>query len=237
MVAPGLTGFMDEVREAFGWSRPADHASAIRLRDEVEARHIDGWSRKARERRWESLCRQIADRRTVAVIGAAATIEEVSTLSMPMLVADGAYAAVRRSGVPAGQVLLLVSDGDGGLGLEEAIEDRVPMLLHAHGDNIDEWRGLLPRLEVVGLDLMLSHQLEQSVPGMVDMGGFTDGDRALAVARGCGIGPEAILSVGFRTDVVGRWSGITDPERKLVKLKWMAESMTRMGFRSQERIE
>ena len=69
------------------------------------------------------------------------------------------------------------------------------------------------------------------------MGGFTDGDRALAVARGCGIGPEAILSIGFRTDVVGRWSGITDPERKLVKLKWMAESMTRMGFRSQERIE
>ena len=57
------------------------------------------------------------------------------------------------------------------------------------------------------------------------------------MARGCGIGPEAILSIGFRTDVVGRWSGITDPERKLVKLKWMAESMTRMGFRSQERIE
>jgi hypothetical protein len=51
--------------------------------------------------------------------------------------------------------------------------------------------------------------------------GFTDGDRAACIVAACGIPINKIRLIGFRSDKIGRWTGITDPVRKLRKLKWM----------------
>ena len=59
------------------------------------------------------------------------------------------------------------------------------------------------------------------IPGMHNPGGFTDGDRAACVVRSMGVPKEAITMLGTRTDVVGRWSGVTDAETKMEKLQWM----------------
>jgi len=56
---------------------------------------------------------------------------------------------------------------------------------------------------------------------MYNPGGFTDGDRAACIVAACGIPNNKIRLIGFRSDKIGRWTGVTDPVRKLRKLKWM----------------
>ena len=68
---------------------------------------------------------------------------------------------------------------------------------------------------------MLTHQTPVAIPGMHNPGGFTDGDRAACVVRSLGVPKESITMLGTRTDVVGRWSGVTDAETKIEKLQWM----------------
>ena len=36
-----------------------------------------------------------------------------------------------------------------------------------------------------------------------------------------GVPKEAITMLGTRSDVVGRWSGVTEAEAKMEKLQWM----------------
>jgi uncharacterized Rossmann fold enzyme len=59
------------------------------------------------------------------------------------------------------------------------------------------------------------------IDGMYNFGGFTDGDRAVCFIHSLGVPKERILLIGTRTDIVGRWSGITNNELKLSKLRWM----------------
>ena len=56
---------------------------------------------------------------------------------------------------------------------------------------------------------------------MHNPGGFTDGDRAACIALSLGIPVERITMLGTNTEKVGRWSGTTEKEKKLVKLQWM----------------
>jgi uncharacterized Rossmann fold enzyme len=56
---------------------------------------------------------------------------------------------------------------------------------------------------------------------MYNPGGFTDGDRAACIVAAFGISIESIKLIGFCSNKIGRWTGITDPIRKLRKLKWM----------------
>ena len=80
--------------------------------------------------------------------------------------------------------------------------------------------------------LILTHQTENQIDGMSNPGGFTDGDRAACIVRSIGVPAESISMLGTRTDVVGRWSGITDESAKLEKLKWMSEilNILEIGF-------
>ena len=51
-----------------------------------------------------------------------------------------------------------------------------------------------------------------------------------AADEGLGVERDDILLLGTRTDLVGEWSGATDPKRKLAKLQWMAEVLQHLGF-------
>jgi len=117
----------------------------------------------------------------------------------------------------------VVSDGDGGQGIIEAAKRGIPVFLHAHGDNVSEWKSLLEIAAGASTPspLVLTHQTPVAIPGMHNPGGFTDGDRAACVVRSLGVPKESITMLGTRTDVVGRWSGVTDAETKIEKLQWM----------------
>jgi len=67
----------------------------------------------------------------------------------------------------------------------------------------------------------LTHQTDANLEGMHNPGGFTDGDRALCFVAWLGVPLERIIMVGYDSTRLGRWSGITQPERKLEKLTWM----------------
>ena len=113
-----------------------------------------------------------------------------------------------------------MSDGDGSPRIEKALNKGIPIILHAHGDNVNAWKYILSIVDE-NQQLMLTHQTPHNIEGMYNPGGFTDGDRAVCIAFA--LGATEVELVGFSTDEVGRWSGVTDEKRKLMKLKWMNE--------------
>ena len=61
--------------------------------------------------------------------------------------------------------------------------------------------------------------------------GATDGDRAACLAISMGIEPVRLHLIGHRSDIVGRWTGPTDPIRKLQKLEWMSRIFEMLGVK------
>ena len=208
----------------------------------VENTSIDSWTRPQRSVTVANLRRRLVLRETkIAVLGAA--IEESEIISMlenPTLfvAADGAVGVL--STLPESvserawsRLVCIVSDADGGAGTMEAVKRGIPIILHAHGDNKSSWRNLLgialnmqnpPRI-------VLTHQTPEKITGMYNPGGFTDGDRAICFLIALGVPSDRIILLGTRTDVVGKWSGATNPEEKLIKLQWMAKILAIIGIK------
>jgi uncharacterized Rossmann fold enzyme len=76
----------------------------------------------------------------------------------------------------------------------------------------------------------MKHQTPNEILGMRNPGGFTDGDRAACIAISMGVGLSRIDLLGTRSDMVGRYSGVTNPERKMKKLVWMKSILEELGF-------
>ncbi len=227
-----LRAIQTEVREHFGWELDADTSSARLMLEAVETSEIDDWTRPRRAATVAGLIRRTVLRPTeVAVLGAAVEADEVlRMLERPALLvaADGSAGVL--STLPDStaerawsRLACIVSDGDGGQGITEAVKRGIPVFLYAHGDNLAEWESLLEIAAEAPTPspLVLTHQTPATIPGMHNPGGFTDGDRAACVIRSMGVPKESITMLGTRTDVVGRWSGVTDAETKIEKLQWM----------------
>jgi uncharacterized Rossmann fold enzyme len=231
-VVDELLVIQTEVREHFGWKLNLDSNSALSMLEAVEASEINDWTRPRRAATVAGLIRRMVLRPTeVAVLGAAVEAEEVlRVLERPVLLvaADGSAGVL--STLPDStaerawsRLACVVSDGDGGQGIIEAVKRGIPVFLHAHGDNVSEWESLLEIAAGASTPspLVLTHQTPATIPGMHNPGGFTDGDRAVCVVRSMGVPKESITMLGTRADVVGRWSGVTDAETKMEKLQWM----------------
>ena len=227
-----LLAIQTEVRKHFGWELNHDSNSALSMLEAVEASEINDWTRPRRAATVAGLIRRMVLRPTeVAVLGAAVEAEEVlRVLERPVLLvaADGSAGVI--STLPDStaerawsRLACVVSDGDGGQGIIEAVKRGIPVFLHAHGDNVAEWKSLLEIAAGASTPspLVLTHQTPAAIPGMHNPGGFTDGDRAVCVVRSMGVPKESITMLGTRVDVVGRWSGVTDAETKMEKLQWM----------------
>lgn len=224
-VDPRLLSVQDEVRGHFGWSHDDDAASAKRLLSALSGSSpfsVQHWSPDARQATLQRLVRHLKAASEVIVVGAAAEPEDVKamlTKDSVVVAADGAVGACHDV-VP---VLCVVTDLDGGEHLERAAREGVPLIVHAHGDNLDTWPGFLEMWSSLDAPppLVLTHQTREHLPDMHNTGGFTDGDRAVCMLLAAGVTPNRIRRVGFSTHRVGRWSGVTEPTRKLDKLKWM----------------
>jgi uncharacterized Rossmann fold enzyme len=198
-----LVAIQDEIRAAFNWELSDDIDSALELSKIDNPKptiELNGH---------------------VVVIGANAPANYVPV--HPAIVADGAIGAVS----DFSNVKLLVSDGDGFPYIEKAIDANIPLCLHAHGDNHEQWRKVLNKTGP-NYPILLTHQTPIEIQNMSNPGGFTDGDRAVCIAYA--LGATSVELVGFSTQEVGPWSGVTDTKRKLMKLVWMNKVIQILGF-------
>ena len=81
--------------------------------------------------------------------------------------------------------------------------------------------------------LILTHQTPIEIEGMINVGGFTDGDRAICLALAFGAQYKSIQLIGFKSNDVGRWSGVTNEALKLEKLRWMEKIIQELGYGEQ----
>ena len=236
-----LLELQNEVRAHFDWGLTEDVESAHALLSEVESCDVESWARARRVQTVASLHRRLVLRETdVAILGAAITIEEVEEVlagNTLLIAADGSCGVLdtlpdSMADRAWSRLACVVSDADGGEGTVAAVKRGIPIILHAHGDNTAEWSELLTFSSArrIPPPIVLTHQTPEPIEGMHNPGGFTDGDRAVCFARALGVSRERIKLLGTRTDLVGAWSGATDPERKLVKLQWMAKVLQHLGF-------
>jgi len=237
-----LIQIQSEVRDFFGWDVESDTESALQLLSAVELYPIDTWTRSQRLVTLANLRRRLVLRDTkIAVLGAAVEESEVrSLLDTPTLIvaADGAVGVL--SSLPESmserawsRLVCIVSDADGGDGTTAAVERSIPVILHAHGDNFDSWKNLLSLAANIPTPprLVLTHQTPGKIEGMYNPGGFTDGDRSICFLVALGVPIHNISLLGTRTDIVGKWSGVTNPTEKLVKLQWMDKVLQIIGVK------
>ena len=195
----------DEIRESFGWGLNSDVESAELL--------VSKCKNSEPNLRFEG---------KVTVVGAAA--EPGVKSQYPIVVADGAIGAIE----DLSTVALIVTDGDGTPHIERALNKGIPICLHAHGDNVESWSKILSQINE-RQEVFLTHQTPRDIDGMYNPGGFTDGDRAVCIAFA--LGATEVELVGFSTDDVGQWSGVTDKKRKLIKLQWMSRVLNILSLR------
>lgn len=234
---PSLVQIQDRIREDFGWDLEKDRKSIQHLLHYVSSNESRIWQQDNRSRTLEQISRSLQDAKRVVVVGAAVESEELQLCMEPgdiLLVADGAIGVFSEFDNPEEgwtNLAAVVSDADGYPYLESVLNRQVPLVLHAHGDNVENWHNLLENNQQLPPPITLTHQCPEIIEGAINPGGFTDGDRAISLAIYLGIRIEDIVLCGFRTNEVGKWSGNTNFETKSKKLQWMAEVIKLSGVK------
>ena len=229
------------MRAYFGWEESEDICSAEELLQRVEKSRLEKWSHLSRSAALDTLHRTlVTECPRIAVLGAAIEPEEVIenlNQSTIMVAADGASGVLSElpnqlSEIAWSRMACIVSDADGGEGTLQAVRRGIPIVLHAHGDNRDDWKALIELAESQPTppDLILTHQTSKEIIGMHNPGGFTDGDRASCFLTALGVESRKIMILGTNSDKVGRWSGHTSERTKIEKLRWMEKSFVLQGL-------
>jgi len=165
----------------------------------------------------ESLLRN----RDVVVFGAGPSLEDgvkrLNKSGKTLIAADGATSCLLENGIYPD---IVVTDLDGSI-KDLLLADRFGaiMLVHAHGNNIQQIKALLSQFR----NAVATTQVEP-LPNVHNFFGFTDGDRAVFIAKY--FSARNIELVGFDFgEIVGKYSDPNNPidhkasERKKKKLK------------------
>jgi uncharacterized Rossmann fold enzyme len=163
---------------------------------------------------------------SVAVVGAAPSLaDEVDRAAAAdhVFAASTAVDACLDHGVA---VDLMVTDLDKNPDTAVRLtEDRTPVAAHAHGDNVPALREWLPRFDH---DYTVPTTQAAPVDPVVNIGGFTDGDRAAFLADH--LGADSLVFVGWAFD------DPTVDATKARKLRWAARLLTWLETRRGERF-
>ena len=169
----------------FGWQLQHDLDSAKDLGWYCNSKSKTAplWSKGGRQRTLLELQEGLISG-PLTVLGAAAEpgdVRDAIVGGQRIIAADGAVGVLNESeypGIAWDALLCVVSDGDGDMAdLAMAAERGVPFVLHAHGDNIQQWIKLL--------DVLLLQAHRSSLPTKpAELEGiqpwwFTDGHRAV----------------------------------------------------------
>jgi len=193
----------------FGWTPEGDEAAA-RLLSSMLPLHSP----------YLDKVRELIRGRDVIVCGKAPSLEkdlgEVDWwYKYTVIAADGSVSALLRQGIVPD---IVVSDLDGSHeDLLKADANGAIILAHAHADNVESVKSLVPRLKhVVGTTQA------RPLENVYDFGGFSDGDRCVFLAKEFGAG--SIRIIGFDLDD----TNVTP--KKLKKLKWARKLLSLLGI-------
>ncbi len=164
-----------------------------------------GFDRKADERARDLLAtfaepfefdRLDCSRRTVAVVGAAPSLEEETEVAADCEVVIAASTAADTLLDAGIGVDCMVTDLDKNVETARALtQEGVPVAAHAHGDNLPAVEREIPEFD---LGNTLATTQAAPVATVYNLGGFTDGDRAAFLADH--LGAERLAFVGWAFD-------------------------------------
>lgn len=210
------------IRNEFGYPEGQDRAAAHLLHSLLPAPPPA----------WRDLGVELRNRRNLVIVGAGPSLAQApASLFVGQIVvsADGATQRLRELGVVP-HVVVTDLDGDPDA-LMWAAAQGARFVVHAHGDNVSALRELTPRL---GPLVHGTHQVEPTpdLDPLRNVGGFTDGDRAVMLCEE--LGGRAALLVGFDFDAPPsaysyKWSPATKP----AKLAWAKRIVEAVHARGQ----
>ena len=198
-----------EILQDFGFSREEDEQAALLLSHLLERMHSPGL---------DTLKRKMFGK-DVLVCGngpnLAEDLDRLDLVRYVLIAADGAAAVVMDAGrVPD----VIVTDLDGDVDREiEASKQGSLVVVHAHGDNKDKLIRYVPRLQKI-----IGSTQAAPLQNVFNLGGFTDGARAVYVAHECGAGTIELAGFFFDDPMV--------TPSKSKKLKWARRLICSLGL-------
>ncbi len=195
------------IRAEFGYSTEKDQEAANMLSGMIKRKALDA----------KVLQKKLAGK-DVFVIGAGPSLDEKIALikenkSFVKIAADGTVQALLENKIRPD---IVVTDLDGSpAALQKAEKMGAIMVVHAHGDNTEALKKLVPKFrKMVGTTQVMP------VENVYNFGGFTDGDRCVFLAEEFGAKSIVLVGMDFG-NVIGRYSKeeVKDPELKKRKLQ------------------
>jgi uncharacterized Rossmann fold enzyme len=191
--------YYQDIRREFGYSTETDQQAAEVLSKLIRRKALN----------IKILHRKIEGKRII-VIGAGKSLENSMAFlkknrKSVKIVANGAVQALIEKKIKPD---IVVTDLDGNLSsLYEAERIGAIMVVHAHSDNIDRLKKIIPKFKhVIGSTQMMP------VTNVYNFGGFTDGDRCVFLAEEFGAREIILVGMDFGREI-GRYSKdfIKDP--------------------------
>ncbi len=185
----------------FGFSQEADAASA-RLLSRLLKEHEDGLKKLP----------PLIEGRGVAIYGGAVKRADINERwKGTIIAADDAASILLSAGITPH---IIVTDLDGNVDEQiKANSNGAVVVVHAHGDNIEAIKRYVPRFS----GPLVGTTQTQPLENVHNFGGFTDGDRAVFLARH--FSASDIHLIGFDFENVVYKTG-KDPVVKRRKLQW-----------------
>jgi uncharacterized Rossmann fold enzyme len=199
--------YYQDIRQQFGYSTEKDQEAAEILSNMIKRKALDT----------RALQRKI-NGKSVVVIGAGPSLEKnIRNLKQRKyrkyikLVANGAVQALIENKIRPD---IVVTDLDGNLPfLRKAEKMGAIMVVHAHGDNIEMLKKVVPKLHrLIGTTQVMPTE------NVYNFGGFTDGDRSVFLAEEFGAKQIILLGMEFGPQV-GRYSKDTVKDIELKQRK------------------
>lgn len=196
----------DKLRVKFGYSVVEDQNAAILLSELLEGRSLD-----------LKILSSMIYCKNVLVVGAGPSLEDNlpkihSLKQFTRIAADGVCQAMLENNIKPD---IVVTDLDGSH--EHLLQsDKMGsiMVVHAHGDNVDLIRNLIPKMKnCIGTTQV------KPLQNVYNFGGFTDGDRAVFLASELKARNIVLVGMDFG-EKIGRYSKtkVKDEKLKIAKM-------------------
>jgi len=199
--------YYQDIRAEFGYSTEKDQEAARALSAMIRKKALD-----------PKVLRKKLKGRNVFVVGAGPSLEDnIKVLkknkNAVKIAADGAVQALLENRIRPD---IVVTDLDGNAAaLQKAANGGAIMVVHAHGDNTDVLKKLVPKFKkLVGTTQVMP------VENVHNFGGFTDGDRCVFLAEEFGAKKIVLVGMDFGSQI-GKYSKekVKDAELKKRKMR------------------
>ena len=207
-----------EIRKEFGYLEKDDFISARKLDSLLKGKNS--------KRQFQDMIQG----KTVFIIGAGPSLTKSlkyikKSKNVTKIVADGAVRALLEKNIKPD---ILVTDLDGDLkSIEKIGKTRIPIIVHAHGDNYEKL-GIVKKLKNV-----VGSTQTRKIGKIENFGGFTDGDRCVFLAEYFNASKIVLIGMDFGQKI-GKYSKhrIVDRKIKIKKLKFGKKIVEWIGTKS-----